>query len=141
MLDSTLKAQFTITSPECAPEFPFQSRKALDLVTDIRQLTGKHRLHFRTGVRLLTQRKKLFYLREGEPQFLGMAYKFEIVDLILVKKAISTLCPIRTFNQAQLLIETNRIYADAGQRCRLSDVNRMRHTLKRINPGAKSRVK
>src|SRR5215472_12226568 len=130
MLDSSLKAQFTITGPECALKFRFQARKAFDLVTHIRQLTGKHRLHVRAGVRFLAQRKKLFYLREGEPQLLGMAYKFEIVDLILVKKAVSTLRPIRTFNQAELLIETNRVHADAGQRCRLSDVNRVSHTLK-----------
>ena len=130
MLDSSLKAQFTITSPQCALKFRLQALKAFDLVTHIRQLVRNHGLHFGTGVSFLAQGKKLFYLSQGEPQLLSMAYKFEIVNLILVKKAVSTLRPIRTLNQAELLIETNRINADTSQHCGLSDLYRVSHTVK-----------
>jgi DNA polymerase II large subunit len=59
-----------------------------------------------------------------------MTHKFQIVDLIFAKEAVSTRRSTRSLNQAELLVETYGVHTDASQRCSLSDLNRLSHTPK-----------
>ena len=88
MLDFPFEAQFAVAITECLCKLRFQSGEIIDLLPHIPQLALEHGRHFRTNVMLLSQRQQLFDFDQGEPQFLRMSHKFEIVNILSVVQAI-----------------------------------------------------
>ncbi len=69
-----------------------------------------------------------------------MPDKCEIANLLSVEQAISARAATHTLDEFEFLIEADRVHADTGQLCCLTDVNALRYVW-RINPGVVSRVK
>lgn len=130
MLDFLFEAQLAIATAERVCKLCFQSGETVDFPPNSAQLALEHGLHFRTNVMLLPQRQQLLDFGQGEPQFLGMSHKCEIVNLLAVEQAISAQAATRTLDEPESLIEANRVHADAGQFRGRTDVNDPHHVLK-----------
>lgn len=127
MLNSPFQAQLAIAVTERCCKLGFQSGQTVDLLPNIPQLPLEHGLHFRTNVMLLAQRQQLSDFGQGEPQFLRMSHKCEIVNLLSFEQAISARAAIHTLDESEFFIEANRVHADAGHFRGLTDVNRPHH--------------
>ena len=127
VLDFPFEAQFAVAITERLCKVCFQSGEAIDLLPYIPQLALEHGLHFRTNVMLLPQCQQLFDFGQGEPQFLRMSHKCEIVNVLSVEQAISALAATCTLDKPEFLIEADRVNANAAQLRGLTDVNCLCH--------------
>jgi len=127
MLDFPFEAQFAVAITERFCKLRFQSGETVDLLPNIPQLALEHGLHFRTNVMLLPQRQQLFDFGQGEPQFLRMSHKCEIVNIFCVEQAISAGAATCTLDKPDLLIEADRVHADAGHTRGSTDMNSHHH--------------
>jgi len=102
MLDFPFETQFAIAITERPCKLRFQSGETIDLLPHIHQLALEHGLHCRTNVMLLPQRQQLFDFGQGEPQFLRMSHKFEIVNVLSIEQAISARAATCTLDESEL---------------------------------------
>jgi hypothetical protein len=56
-----------------------------------------------------------------------MSHKREIANLLSVEQAISARAATRALDESEFLIKADRVHAGAGQFCRFTDVNGLRH--------------
>lgn len=140
MLDVAFQPQLPIAIAERPRQICFQPAKAPDFLAHICELVFEHGLHIRTNVMFFPQRQQFSDFGQREPQLLSMANELEVANLFSAEQAISARAPISAIEKSEFLIEADRVDADAGQLCGLTDVNRLCHR-SMINPGVTSRVK
>lgn len=125
MFKVPLQTELVIAIAECSSQLRFKSGKTPYFLANACQLVLEHGLHFRTSMLFLPQSQQFFDFRQREPQFLGMSYKCQIVNLLLVEQTISACAATRTLDESKLLIVADRVHSDAGQLSGRTDVKRL----------------
>ncbi len=134
MFNLALQSQLAIALAERAAEFGFKTCQTPDLLAHISNLALEHRLDFGAGVGHLSKGEQVFNFGERETQVLCVAHKSEIMNLLLVEQAITARAARGNLDQSELLIEPDRIHADADLLCSPADVNRNCHIRNKDKP-------